>query len=91
MKVWDYQSKNCVATLTGHTNYITSCHFHPTLPLIITSSEDGTIRIYNSNTFKQEKVLNYGYLAICGLILVGRKYGLFLLYQESLKWFLVVR
>jgi len=57
-KVWDYQSKTCVATLTGHTGNISAVRFHPELPLIVTASEDGTVRLWNSGTYRSEKVIN---------------------------------
>ncbi|CAI5760521.1 unnamed protein product [Candida verbasci] len=59
IKVWDYQTKSCVATLEGHLSNVSFAIFHPELPLIISGSEDGTIRFWNSNTFKLEKSINY--------------------------------
>eukprot|EP01107_Rhizomastix_libera_P000616 TRINITY_DN111_c0_g1_i1.p1 TRINITY_DN111_c0_g1~~TRINITY_DN111_c0_g1_i1.p1 ORF type:complete len:913 (-),score=245.43 TRINITY_DN111_c0_g1_i1:52-2769(-) len=59
-KVWDYQNKTCVATLTGHEHNVSSVSFHPELPLIMTGSEDGSIRLFNSNTYRNEKVTNFG-------------------------------
>jgi coatomer subunit beta' len=35
VKVWDYQTKTCVATLEGHTENVSAACFHPELPLII--------------------------------------------------------
>lgn len=59
IKVWDYQTKSCVATLEGHLSNVSFAIFHPDLPLIISGSEDGTVRFWNSNTFKLEKSINY--------------------------------
>ncbi|KAK6203295.1 coatomer WD associated region-domain-containing protein [Scheffersomyces amazonensis] len=59
IKIWDYQTKSCVATLEGHLANVSFAVFHPELPLIISGSEDGTIRFWNSNTFKLEKSINY--------------------------------
>jgi coatomer subunit beta' len=39
---------------------ITVATFHSELPLIISGSEDGTIKLWNSATFKLEQTLNYG-------------------------------
>jgi coatomer subunit beta' len=47
VKVWDYQNKSCVQTLEGHTQNVTAVCFHPELPIIISTSEDGTIRIWH--------------------------------------------
>ena len=60
VKVWDYQSKQCIATLEGHTENVSSVLFHPELPIIISTCEDYTVRIWNSQNFKHENTLNYG-------------------------------
>lgn len=60
IKVWDYQTKSCVAVLEGHLANVSFAIFHPELPLIVSGSEDGTVRFWNSNTFKLEKLVNYG-------------------------------
>lgn len=59
IKIWDYQTKSCIATLEGHLSNVSFAIFHPELPLIVSGSEDGTIRFWNSNTFKLEKSVNY--------------------------------
>ena len=59
IKVWDYQTKSCVATLEGHLLNVSFAIFHPELPIIVSGSEDGTVRFWNSNTFKLEKSINY--------------------------------
>lgn len=37
-----------------------SVQFHPELPIILTGSEDGTVRIWHSSTYHLESTLNYG-------------------------------
>lgn len=59
VKVWDYQTKSCIASLEGHISNVSFAVFHTELPLIISGSEDSTIKIWNSNTYKLEKTLNY--------------------------------
>eukprot|EP01135_Chromosphaera_perkinsii_P010787 Nk52_evm4s2226 gene=Nk52_evmTU4s2226 len=59
-KIWDYQSKTCVQTLEGHTHNVSVAAFHPELPIILTGSEDGTVRIWHSTTYRLENTLNYG-------------------------------
>ncbi|QPG74262.1 hypothetical protein FOA43_001587 [Brettanomyces nanus] len=59
IKVWDYQTKSCVAVLEDHLSNVSFAIFHPELPLIISGSEDATIKIWNSNTYKLERTLNY--------------------------------
>lgn len=34
--------------------------YHPELPLIISGSEDGTVKLWHSSTYKLEQSLNYG-------------------------------
>uniref|UniRef100_A0A0K0DCP9 Beta'-coat protein n=1 Tax=Angiostrongylus cantonensis TaxID=6313 RepID=A0A0K0DCP9_ANGCA len=60
VKIWDYQNKTCVQTLDGHAQNVSSVCFHPELPLIITGSEDSTVRLWHSNTYRLESTLNYG-------------------------------
>ncbi|KAG0661028.1 Coatomer subunit beta' [Maudiozyma exigua] len=58
IKVWDYQTKSCVAVLEGHMSNVSFAVFHPSLPVIISGSEDGTVKVWNSATYKVEKTLN---------------------------------
>lgn len=52
VKIWDYQTKACVATLDGHAHNVSAVCFHPELPIIITGSEDSTVRIWHANTYR---------------------------------------
>ena len=54
------QNKTCVQTLEGHAQNIASVSFHPELPIILTGSEDGTVRVWHANTYRLENTLNYG-------------------------------
>jgi coatomer subunit beta' len=45
--VWDYQTKACIQTLDGHSHNVSACAFHPELPLILTGSEDGTVKMWH--------------------------------------------
>ncbi|RCN50408.1 WD domain, G-beta repeat protein [Ancylostoma caninum] len=60
VKIWDYQNKTCVQTLDGHAQNVSAVCFHPELPLIITGSEDSTVRLWHSSTYRLETTLNYG-------------------------------
>lgn len=59
VKVWDYLSKSCVQTMESHTNNVSFAVFHPSLPVIISGSEDGTVKIWNANTYRIENTLSY--------------------------------
>jgi coatomer subunit beta' len=60
IKIFDYQTKACVHTLQQHTNNVSAVVFHPTLPIILSGSEDGTVRVWHSTTYRLESTLNYG-------------------------------
>jgi len=59
VRIWDYQTKHCIQTLSGHTNNVSATLFHPTLPIILTGSEDGTARLWHASTYRLEATLNY--------------------------------
>ncbi|KAJ9114335.1 hypothetical protein QFC22_005788 [Naganishia vaughanmartiniae] len=60
VKIWDYQNKSCVQTLEGHSANVSFAIFHPSLPIIISGSEDGTVKIWHSSTYRLETTLSYG-------------------------------
>lgn len=60
IKIWDYQTKACLQTLEGHAHNVSAVCFHPRLPLILSASEDGTVRLWHSTTYRPESTLNYG-------------------------------
>jgi len=60
VKIWDYQTKSIVHSLEGHTHNICAVLFHPKLPIIASASEDGTVRLWQSTTYRAETTLNYG-------------------------------
>lgn len=33
--------------------------FHPSLPIIVSGSEDGTVKIWQANTYRLENTINY--------------------------------
>jgi len=59
VKIWDYQTKSIVHSLDGHTHNVCAVLFHPKLPLIASASEDGTVRLWQSTTYRAESTLNY--------------------------------
>ena len=40
VKVWNYKTKKCMFTLTGHLDYVRTVEFHNDLPWILSSSDD---------------------------------------------------
>lgn len=53
--------------LEGHDNNVSAVMYHPTLPIILSGSEDGTVRMWHSSTFRLENILNYGMERVWGL------------------------
>jgi coatomer subunit beta' len=84
IKVWDYQNKSCVQTLEGHSSHVTVTVFHPNLPIIVTGSEDGTIRIWHSNTYRLENTLNYGMERVWAIAYLKGSNDLAFAYDEGL-------
>lgn len=60
VKLWDYQTKQCLYTFDGHNDNISAVAFHPELPILISAGEDGKVNVWNSITFELETNLNYG-------------------------------
>ncbi|KAF8595407.1 coatomer protein [Ceratobasidium sp. AG-I] len=59
VKVWDYHAKSCIQTLEGHTGNVSFAIFHPNLPIIVSGSEDGSVKIWHANTYRLENTLSY--------------------------------
>lgn len=51
-QVWDYETRACVQTLEGHTHNVTAVCVHPEAPIIVTGSEDKTLRVWNATNFR---------------------------------------
>ncbi len=49
-RIWDAITKKEIITLSGHTNTISNASFSPDSKRVITSSQDGTVRIWNAET-----------------------------------------
>lgn len=60
VKLWDYQTKQCLFTFDGHEENISAVAFHPELPILISAAEDGKVNVWNSITYEKETDINYG-------------------------------
>ena len=49
-----------MASLEGHTANVSFAVYSPQLPIIVSGSEDGTIKIWHANTYRLEQSLSYG-------------------------------
>ena len=52
LKIWNLLDQKCVATLEGHSHNVDSVCFDPDLNVIISCSEDETIKVWDWHTFK---------------------------------------
>ncbi|KAJ1275251.1 hypothetical protein BS78_05G121900 [Paspalum vaginatum] len=59
-RIWDLGSRTCVQLLEGHTDRVCTVCSHPDHPILITGSYDGTVCLWNSNTFRPEGIRNFG-------------------------------
>ena len=56
--VWDFgKGVRRVASLKGHTKAVTNCVWSPDGTLIASTSEDGTLRVWDTSTFTQRSLL----------------------------------
>lgn len=61
IRVWDLLSKSCIQTLEGHTANVSWAVYLTTgVPLIVSGSEDGMVKLWNAGTYRLENTLNYG-------------------------------
>ncbi|XP_954346.1 beta subunit of coatomer complex, putative [Theileria annulata] len=61
IRVWDYQTKLCLQVLKKHFKPVSCVVYHPRLPIILSTGEDGDFNVWNSNLYKIKRSVNYGY------------------------------
>jgi coatomer subunit beta' len=83
VKVWDYQNKTCVQTLESHTQNVSVVCFHPELPIIVSGSEDGTVRLWHANTYRLENTLNYGMERVWAVAVIRGSNDIAIAYDEG--------
>lgn len=47
IRIWNWQSRSCVAILTGHNHYVMCARFHPSQDLVVSASLDLTVRVWD--------------------------------------------
>ncbi|SBT70834.1 coatomer subunit beta, putative [Plasmodium malariae] len=84
IRIWDYHTKQCIQVLTGHTQNVSCLIYYSNLPIIISSSEDCNVKIWNSSMFKLESTLNYNMDRCWSLSAKKTKNDLCIGYDEGL-------
>ncbi|GBG83369.1 hypothetical protein CBR_g37083 [Chara braunii] len=60
IQVWDYQRKECMATLDVHEQKVVQAFFHPHLPYILSASCDGTVMAWSDSDYQLQYTLCSG-------------------------------
>lgn len=47
IRIWNWQSRQCIAILTGHNHYIMCAQFHPKEDYVVSASMDQTVRVWD--------------------------------------------
>ncbi|CDJ39209.1 coatomer alpha subunit, putative [Eimeria tenella] len=53
VRIWNWQSRVCMAVLTGHTHYVMCARFHPTEDLVVSASLDQTLRLWDTSGLRE--------------------------------------
>lgn len=56
--IWDYQTRSLISKLERHTNNVTRVLFHPTRPLLISTSEDNMAIIWSTLSYRSENIIS---------------------------------
>ena len=52
IRIWNWQSRNCISVLTGHSHYVMCAQFHPTEDMVVSASLDQTVRVWDISGMK---------------------------------------
>jgi len=56
IRIWNWQSRTCIAVLTGHNHYVMCAAFHPKEDLVVSASLDQTVRIWDTSGLRNKNV-----------------------------------
>lgn len=54
IRIWNWQSRTCIAILTGHNHYIMCAQFHPWDDLVVSASMDLTVRVWDISGLRKK-------------------------------------
>ncbi len=60
VRVWDVERREAVAALEGHTETVYAVAFDPQSQVLASGSKDGTVRLWNTSTWKLMHSLKHG-------------------------------
>ena len=60
IRIWNWQSRQCIAILTGHNHYIMCAQFHPKEDLIVSASMDQTVRVWDISGLRKKSSASAG-------------------------------
>lgn len=56
IRIWNWQARTVICVLTGHNHYVMSAQFHPKEDLIVSSSLDQTVRVWDIGGLRKSNV-----------------------------------
>ncbi|VAH72653.1 hypothetical protein VPH35_049971 [Triticum aestivum] len=63
-QIWKLEMNGCFDKLEGHAGHISAVSLHPEHRLLLTGSLDGTVRVWNSITYKLENIIGFNLGAV---------------------------
>jgi coatomer protein complex subunit alpha (xenin) len=54
IRIWNWQSRQCIAILTGHNHYIMCAQFHPKEDYVVSASMDQTVRVWDISGLRKK-------------------------------------
>jgi len=56
IRIWNWQSRQCVSVLTGHNHYVMCASFHPKEDLVVSASLDQTVRVWDIAGLRKKNI-----------------------------------
>lgn len=60
IRIWNWQSRTCIAVLTGHSHYVMSAFFHPRDDLLVSACLDQTVRVWDISGLRKKHAAGSG-------------------------------
>ena len=60
IRIWNWQSRQCVVVLTGHNHYVMCASFHPKEDLVVSASLDQTVRVWDISALRKKNIAPSG-------------------------------